>query len=80
MHVTIATIKSVKQFDNSFVLMHSLCGMLYLMRFVHPPLLPLSERGLNPISTPQHAILSLNTPGCFPWCLTPFLSLDTVIG
>ena len=66
--------KSVKQFAYSFAVdAVPLCGMLFLMRFVH--LLPSSERSLNPISTPRYTHLNLNIFVVFLVVLDPFSAL-----
>ena len=39
-----------------------LSGMLFLMRFVRPPLLPPSENGSKPTFTPRHTLLSFTHP------------------
>ena len=53
--------------SNSLVIvllsMLPLSGMLFLMRFVHPPLLPPSENGSKPTFTPRHTLLSFTHPG-----------------
>ena len=40
-----------------------LSGMLFLVRFVRPPLLPLSQNGSKPTFTPRHTLLSFTHPG-----------------
>ena len=52
--------KSVKQFGHSFAFNVPTVWILFLVRFMHPPLLPLSERSLKPTSTPRDTHLSLN--------------------
>ena len=57
------------------LLMLLLFGMLFLRRFVHPPLLPPSENASKPTFTPKHNLLSLSYPWHSPWCSNSFLSL-----
>ena len=45
--------KSVKQFGYSLLLMLPLFGILFLRKFVRPPLLPLSENTSKPTFTPR---------------------------
>ena len=62
------------------LLMLPLFGMLFLRRFVRPPLLPSSENASKPTFTPRHTLFSLTYPWHSPWCLDSFLSMDIEIG
>ena len=55
------------------LLMLPLCGMLFLMRFVHLPPWPPSESSLKPTSTPKHTHLSLDHSPCVPHGAWPLL-------
>ena len=70
---------SVNSLVIDLLLMLLLRGMLFLVRFMYPLLLSLSERSLNPISTPRHTHLSLNL-WLFSMVLDPFVFLDNDIG
>ena len=54
------------------LMLHVFGIMLYLMRFDHLPLLPLSVRSSNPISSPMHTHISLNIFLAFSVVLDPF--------
>ena len=70
---------SVHKLSNSLgivlLLMLLVFGLLFLRRFVRPPLLPPSENASKPTFTPKHTILSLTYPWRSPRCLNSFLSL-----
>ena len=57
------------------LLMLSLCGMLFQMRFVPLPPWPLSESSLKPTCTPKHTHLSLDHPLAFSVVLDPLFCL-----
>ena len=61
------------------LLMLLLFGMLFLGRFVCPPISPPSENASKSTFTPKHTLLSLTYPWRSPWCSNSFLSLVIVI-
>ena len=68
----------LKRLSTSLAIALILMLLLFLMRFVNPPQLPLSDRSLNPAPTPRHTT-TITYTWCFPCCLAPLCSFASLV-